>query len=173
MGAHSSIRQRGVAAALLVVSSFLMVALEPVTVRLKPDAASRIEPDTTPVIRVPDATPQNIQRECETQAARMAAWCRRIASGASGHEPAWLGRYSSRDDVCYAVIAATAAVANSEQTAPLVTELWNAWEATLLASFTSDGRPEMRRDFCRIDLSENPFTSCLTAEFFVRQHLAN
>jgi hypothetical protein len=63
-------------------------------------------------------------------------------------------------------------VANSEERAPLVTELWNASEATLLASFTTDGRPDMRRDFCRIELSENPFTSCLTAEFFIRQHVS-
>ena len=101
----------------------------------------------------------------------MAAWRGRDPIGAPVQEPAWLGHYSVRDDVCYALIAGRVAVTNGD--APLVTELWNAFEATLLATSTSDGRAEMRRDFCRIDFAEKPFTSCLVADFFIRQHLAN
>jgi hypothetical protein len=125
-------------------------------VRLKPDATTDFDPS----------------KACETQAARMAAWRGRGPIGAPVQEPAWLGHYSVRDDVCYALIAGKAAVTNGEAP-PLVTELWNAFEATLLATSTSDGRAEMRRDFCRIDLAEKPFTSCLVSEFFIRQHLAN
>jgi len=102
----------------------------------------------------------------------MATWRSGGTSGVPVHEPAWLGHYSGRDDVCYAAVAGSVATTEGEPP-PLVTELWNVFEATRLASFTSDRRAEMRRDFCRIDLAENPFTSCLVAEFFIRQHLAN
>jgi hypothetical protein len=166
------------------IGAVLLVSCAIVTVRGKPDTASwlhalvRPRPDTTPRPRTPvrvrpDTTPAlgELNRQCETQAARMAAWRARRTEGAPAHEPAWLGHYSGSDDVCYAVIAGKVPVADGEP--PLVTELWNGFEATLLATFTSDGRAEMRRDFCRIDLAENPFTSCLVAEFFVRQHLAN
>lgn len=102
----------------------------------------------------------------------MAAWRAGRTAGAPLHEPAWLGRYSRRDEVCYALIAGKVPLADG-QPPPLVTELWDGFEATLLATFTTDGRAEMRRDFCRIDLAENPFTSCLVAEFFIRQHVAN
>jgi hypothetical protein len=103
----------------------------------------------------------------------MATWRSGGTSGVGVHEPAWLGHYSGRDDVCYAAVAGRVATAEGEPPPPLVTELWNVFEATRLASFTNDRRAEMRRDFCRIDLAENPFTSCLVAEFFIRQHLAN
>jgi hypothetical protein len=137
-------------------------------VRLKPGtpavpASATLEPNAASSI---DRT-----LECERQAARLATWRGRGAGGTPVDEPAWLGHYSGRDDVCYAAMAGSVAVTDGEP--PLVTELWNAFEATRLASFTSDGRADMRRDFCRIDVAENPFTSCLVAEFFIRQHLAN
>jgi len=56
---------------------------------------------------------------------------------------------------------------------PEVKELWNAFEATLLATATSDARGEIQRDFCRIDVADDPFTSCRVAEFFIRQRLTN
>jgi hypothetical protein len=168
----------GIGVVLLVV--VLLVAFAIASVRLKPDKTLelripvRLKPDATLVLKPDIASSLSIDRtlECERRAARMAAWRGQTAGGAPGLEPAWLGHYSSRDDVCYAAVAGNVTVANGEPP-PLVTELWNAFEATLLATFTSDRRAEMRRDFCRIDLAENPFTSCLVAEFFVRQHLAN
>jgi len=133
---------------------------------MEPDAASllRQDPDTT--------STSDKSAACDAQAGRMALWLGRGAIGTQVQEPAWLGHYSERDDVCYALIAGKAAVTNGDAP-PLVVELWNAFEATLLATSTTDGREDMRRDFCRIDLAEKPFTSCLVADFFIRQHLAN
>jgi hypothetical protein len=131
-----------------------------------------LKPDATSVAARNATTDFDRSAACERQAARMATWRGGATGGTPVHEPAWLGHYSDRDDVCYAAMTGSVVVADGEPS-PLVTELWNAFEATRLASFTSDGRAEMRRDFCRIDLAENPFTSCLVAEFFIRQHLAN
>jgi len=165
---------RGVAIVVVVSSAIVWVRLKPdttsvprVPVRLTPDTPSepvRLKPDTT--------SDRDKSSSCDAQAARVALWLGRGTISAQVHEPAWLGHYSERDDVCYALIAGRVALATGDSP-PLVTELWNAFEATLLATSTSDGRTDIQRDFCRIDLAEKPFTSCLVADFFIRQHFAN
>lgn len=163
--------QRGAAAAVIAVCAAALMSHAHVKVRLKPDTSG------SAVVFTPDtpteaADPIDRKLGCARQAARMAEWRGRGTSGVQVHEAAWLGHYSDRDDVCYALMTRNVTT-NVSGEPPLVTELWNAFEATLLATSTNDRRADVRRDFCRIDFAEDPFTSCLVAEFFIRQHMAN
>lgn len=127
-----------------------------------------------PVIAVPVAepvSPGDRKVGCARQAVRVAAWRGRRTGDRAG-ETTWISHYSDRDDVCYALIADRVSTANG-QAPPEVKELWNAFDATLLATATGDRRGDMRRDFCRIDVAGDPFTSCPVAEFFIRQRMTN
>jgi hypothetical protein len=108
---------------------------------------------------------------CDRQAARVAAWRGRSIDGRV-HEPSWIGHYNDRDKVCYALLALTIPAANSGPP-PLVLELWNAFDAALVAESTADPRAEMQRAFCRIDVSEDPFASCAVADFFIRDRMTH
>jgi hypothetical protein len=122
------------------------------------------------VAAVPAPRP-NVDRAsgCERQAARFAAWREQSRGGGA---VSWVAHYSTRDDLCYALLALAAPVGRERQPA-IVTELWDVFGPTLFAESTADPRPEARRTFCRIDLSEDPFASCEVTEFFVREHMAH
>jgi hypothetical protein len=118
----------------------------------------------------PFTVPVDRAIECDRQAARVAAWRGRTIDDHL-HEPAWIGHYSDKYDACYALITQSFPVPPGEP--PLVAELWDAFDAALLAESTSDPRVEMRRRFCRIDLSDDPSTSCAVADFFIHEHMAH
>jgi len=104
---------------------------------------------------------------CGEQAVQLAEWRGRSVDPA--HPPAWVSRYSTRDDACYELIAL--AVPNASDRMSFVTELWDVFGAAVLASSTTDRRPEIRRRFCQVNLSDDPFTSCAVADFFIATHL--
>ena len=82
----------------------------------------------------------------------------------------WVSHYSEKYDDCYVLLDHNVHV--QDGAAAIISELWNPFEATVLAEYTSDARAAMQRRFCQVDLSDHPFTSCLAADFFIRQHLA-
>ena len=119
------------------------------------------------------AATERVEREadrvalCGEQAVQLAEWRGRFVDPA--RPPAWVSRYSPRDDVCYELIAL--AVPNAQDRVSFVTELWDVFGAAVLASSTTDRRPEIRHRFCQVNLSDDPFTSCAVADFFITTHM--
>jgi hypothetical protein len=120
----------------------------------------------SPIAEHSDA--DNRSFNCDKQAARLAAWRGRTINEHT-HEPSWISHYSDKYHACYVLVANSLPVPNSPP--PLVMELWDAFDATLLAESTTDRRAEMRESFCRINIAENPFTSCAVADFFIRDYM--
>jgi hypothetical protein len=102
---------------------------------------------------------------CREQGVQLAAWRGRSVDPA--HPPAWISHYSTKYDVCYALVA----LAIPDARLSFVTELWDVFGAAVLAASTTDQRPEVRRRFCQVDLSDDPFTSCAVADFFISTHM--
>jgi len=110
---------------------------------------------------------------CEAQGAHLAAdrlW-RRSMDPAKDRLLHWVSHYSEKYDGCYVLLDHMISVQNGA--AALVSELWEPFEATVLAEYTTDTRTTMQRHFCQVDLSDDPFTSCLVAKYFVDEHLTH
>ena len=82
-----------------------------------------------------------------------------------------MSHYSEKYDDCYVLLDHNVHV--QDGAAAIISELWNPFEATVLAEYTSDARAAMQRRFCQVDLSDDPFTSCLVAKYFVDEHLTH
>jgi hypothetical protein len=112
----------------------------------------------------------NRSLNCEKQAARVAAWRGRTIDE-DIHEPSWISHFSHKYRACYVLVTNSLPVPNIAP--PLVMELWDAFDATLLAESTTDPRAEVRESFCRINISEDPFTSCEVANYFIREYMTH
>jgi hypothetical protein len=155
-----------------VVGAGLLISAAAVATFASREPPTMVYPRVAAIAVAEHVTPVDRKVGCARQAVRVAAWRGRNTVGDYATDPTWTSHYSERDDVCYALIADSVPTAN-EQPPPEVKELWNAFEATLVATATSDQRRDVRRDFCRIDLADDPFTSCPVAEFFIRQRMSN
>ena len=80
----------------------------------------------------------------------------------------WVGHYSHKYDQCYVLIDRHVFLPGS---APVVSELWEAFEAAILAEYTDDARTTIRRSFCQVALSDDPFTSCEVSKYFIDEHM--
>jgi hypothetical protein len=140
--------------------------------RASPGAPLHVEAEqTTPSAPVPMS---ERRRRCEGQAARLAAdglWRRGSPGGGDDRPLHWVAHYSEKYDQCYVVIDRRGQVHDGAQ--PIVSELWEAFDATVLASHTNDPRASIRRSLCQVDLSDNPFTSCAVSKYFIDEHLAH
>jgi len=114
------------------------------------------------------------ERRCEVQAARVAAdglWRSDSTDGADDGALRWVAHYSEKYDQCYVVIDRRVPVHDGAR--PIVSELWEAFEATVLAGYTHDARATMRRSLCQVDLSDDPFTSCAVSKYFIDEHMTH
>ena len=109
---------------------------------------------------------------CPDQAIRMmrAGWFRSV------HDPRvdvvrFQDHYSPKYDQCYVLVDTSVSVAN--EGAAVVSELWDAFDATALALCTDDERTVLRRRFCQVTIGADPFTSCGVCRFFIREHMAH
>jgi hypothetical protein len=113
-----------------------------------------------------DADGQDRLKSCEAQAARLAA--RTIRRENREGPPRWEAHYSRKYDQCYVridrIVASAAAGA-------IVSELWEAFDAALLAVHSTDGSDAATRSFCQVSLSDDPFTSCMVSKFFIDEHM--
>jgi len=115
--------------------------------------------------------PLDAAARCRSQAARIAAWRGESIGRDRDQAVNWVSHYSEKYDACYVLMNYRAPIRHGA--APLVAELWDALDATVLAASTGDGRREIRRDFCQVNLSDDPFTSCAVAQYFVDEHMAH
>ena len=111
-------------------------------------------------------------KRCDAQAARVAAGS--VWGGSSiardGDRPLrWVAHYSEKYDHCYVLIDHRITVHGDS--APIVTELWDAFEAEVLAEYTTDVRIKIRGSFCQVALSDDPFTSCAVSKYFIDEHM--
>ena len=83
----------------------------------------------------------------------------------------WAGHYSGKYESCYVVLEFRFPVRDGA--APLVSELWDAFDATVLAAWTGDERVPVRRRFCQVALSDDPYTSCAVSKYFIDEHMAH
>jgi len=129
-------------------------------------SASRIQLD---LFLPPDAIPAR-GAGCDAQAARFAendVWRSSTGDRLVRH----VAHYSGKYDECYVLLERTFFVPASSP--PVVSELWEAFDGTSLAVFTDDGREAMRRSFCQVTLSDDPFTSCAVSKFFIDEHMGH
>jgi len=113
-----------------------------------------------------DADGQDRLKSCEAQAARVAARTMRREDRES--PPRWEAHYSRKYDQCYVRIDRVVAGASA---GAVVSELWEAFDAALLAVHSTDGSEAATRSFCQVSLSDDPFTSCMVSKFFIDEHM--
>src|SRR5262245_44910807 len=115
-----------------------------------------------------------VAKGCEAQAARVAShgtWNGSPMRRAADAPLRWQGHYSTKYDECYVLIDHLIPV--EKGAAAVVSELWNAFDATVLAECTNDPRTRIRRNFCQVSLSDDPFTSCLVSKYFIDEHMSH
>jgi hypothetical protein len=140
--------------------------------RLTEAARSDHRDATTPV--AVSAVNRRGRERCEVQAARLAAanlWRGRSLDPADERLLRWVSHYSDKYDDCYVLLDHQIGVQNGA--AAVVSELWDGFGAAVLASYTQDRRSTIRRQFCQVDLSDDPFTSCLVSQYFVAEHMTH
>ena len=111
-------------------------------------------------------------KRCDAQAARVAAgsvWSGSSIDRGEDRPLRWVAHYSEKYDHCYVLIDHRIRVHNDS--APIVSELWDAFEAEVLADYTDDVRIRVRRSFCQVALSDDPFTSCAVSKYFIDEHM--
>jgi len=83
----------------------------------------------------------------------------------------WTVHYSEKYDQCY--IRITRQIAAGEAAASIVvSELWDAFDAVVLASH-ADANDRIGRSYCQVALSDDPFTSCMVSKFFIDEHMTH
>jgi hypothetical protein len=143
--------------------------------RDQPAKPDRLPRPQMAVASMPDAAEiKNRTTECAAQAARVAA--HGVWRGSSMKRPAdgplrWVGHYSEKYDECYVLIDQVVPVQNGA--AAVVSELWDAFDATVLAEATDDHRTSVRRSFCQVTLDDDPFTSCMVSKYFIDEHMSH
>lgn len=131
---------------------------------------SQTRPESLPAAERPaghsSAPLESRQREaeCPAQAGRVAAheW-------GHGRLIGWQAHYSPKYDHCYVLLEYRTDVAN--EAAVAVSELWDAFEARVLAEHTRDRRPAVERAVCQVTEDDDPFTSCAVSGYFISQHM--
>ena len=83
----------------------------------------------------------------------------------------WSAHHSEKYDECYVLIEHRISVERG--VAPVVSELWDAFDATILARWTDDPRASARRSFCQVTLGDDPFTSCAVSRYFIDEHMTH
>jgi hypothetical protein len=111
---------------------------------------------------------------CAAQAARVAAhsgW--RATSGARSNDRPlrWTSHYSEKYDECYVLIERAVPVQQGSDA--VVSELWDAFGAAVLAESTADRRSTVRRSVCQVNVSDEPFTSCSISRYFINEHMTH
>jgi len=104
---------------------------------------------------------------CEAQAARVAASTVRRED--RGRPPRWEAHYSEKYDQCYVLIDRRISDRNGAQA--VVSELWEAFDAALLAIHSASTDEAVNRGYCQVSLSDDPFTSCMVSKFFIDEHM--
>jgi hypothetical protein len=105
-------------------------------------------------------------KSCEAQAARVAERTMRREDRES--RPRWEAHYSEKYDQCYVRIER---VIDNDGARAVVSELWEAFDAALLAVHSAEGAEMTTRSFCQVSLSDDPFTSCMVSKFFIDEHM--
>jgi hypothetical protein len=111
---------------------------------------------------------------CEAQATRVAArgmWRGSRTNAAQVELLRWAGHYSEKYDECYVLIDHVVPIRNGD--AAVVSELWDAFDATVLAESTDDPRALVRRNLCQVNLSDDPVTSCAVSRYFIDEHMSH
>lgn len=141
---------------------------------------AQVAPDRLPPTRV-QAAPMAPRGEawqpstgCAAQAARVAAhgvWRGSSMNRAHDGPLRWAGHYSRKYDECYVLIDQLIPIQSGG--AAVVSELWDAFGAMVLAESTDDPRTSVRRSFCQVNLSDDTFTSCAVSRYFIDEHMNN
>ena len=103
---------------------------------------------------------------CDEQAGLVAASTMRRED--RKRPPRWEAHYSEKYDQCYVRIDR---IVDNAGAPAVVSELWEAFEAALLAVHSADGGDTTTRSFCQVSLSDDPFTSCMVSKFFIEEHM--
>jgi len=117
-----------------------------------------------------DDGPRRRASGCGAQAARFAAnnlW----RSSTRDRLVRQAAHYSDKYDECYVLLDRTFSVPGGP--APAVSELWEAFDGVVLAVFTAAEDATTRKSFCQVALSDNPYTSCAVAKFFIDEHMTH
>jgi hypothetical protein len=103
---------------------------------------------------------------CDEQATLVAASTMRRED--RKRPPQWEAHYSEKYDQCYVRIDR---MVDNAGAPAVVSELWEAFDAALLAVHSADGGDATTRSFCQVSLSDDPFTSCMVSKFFIDEHM--
>lgn len=154
----------------------LFLAVEAVAVsgcRRNADATPHCVMPTTVSLAPPAslATVSERAKRCGAQGARLAARGMSLGGSNDGHDTPLrsVTHYSEKYDHCYVLVDRL--FPTQTGAAPVVSELWDAFEADVLAEYTDDPRSAIRRRFCEVFLSDDPLTSCAVARYFIDEHM--
>ena len=86
-----------------------------------------------------------------------------------GRPPRWEAHYSEKYDQCYVLIDRRISDRSGAQA--VVSELWEAFDAALLAIHTASTDEAVNHGYCQVSLSDDPFTSCMVSKFFIDEHM--
>jgi hypothetical protein len=137
--------------------------------------AWRVDPDRPsvrllPVSAIPSEHDAAPPPSCDERAQRFAegpVWRRGPAFEESDRPLRWTAHYSPKYEACYVLVDRR----GERASAAVVSELWDAIELEVLAEYTDDADAAVRRSDCQVTISEDPFTSCAVARYFVDEHM--
>jgi hypothetical protein len=112
-----------------------------------------------------DGDDRDPSARCDRQVARLVASTMRGDDRA--RPPRWEAHYSGKYDQCYVRIDRLVGAAGAQA---IVSELWEAFDAALLAVHSAGGKTIDPR-YCQVSLSDDPFTSCMVSKFFIDEHM--
>jgi hypothetical protein len=135
--------------------------------RANAPARKPIEPQTSDTVASASKS-DDIDRStrCHEQADRVAASTMRRED--RKRPPRWEAHYSEKYDQCYVQIDR---IVDNAGAPAVVSELWEAFDAALLAVHSAEGGELTTRSFCQVSLSDDPFTSCMVSKFFIDEHM--
>jgi hypothetical protein len=81
----------------------------------------------------------------------------------------WTPHYSPKYDQCYVQLERR--IGGRDGSSLVISELWEPFEAVVLAVHTTDAHDRARRSYCQVALSDDPFTSCMVSKFFIDEHM--
>lgn len=94
-------------------------------------------------------------------------WRRSATPSESDRPLRWTAHFSPKYDACYMLVERR----GDGGALAVVSELWDAVEIEVLAEYTHDSDAAVRRRHCQVTLSEDPFTSCAVAQYFIDEHM--
>jgi hypothetical protein len=159
--------------AVIVALAVAAASSAPACRRSAPDVPARAPQSAgAPVRGAARAQPPDRRTGCADQAARVAAhpgWRTPLVGRPPNHARRFTDHYSEKYDECYVLIERAVPVEHGADA--VVSELWEAFDAAVVAEFTSDPRADVRRSVCQVSVSDQPFTSCRVAQYFIDQHM--